>query len=65
MSEGEATFKDQVTEAIAGIRPALQEHGGDVELVEAVEADGVVQVRLQGACKGCPGARMTLRANSA
>ncbi|MFH1465296.1 MAG: NifU family protein [Pseudomonadota bacterium] len=41
------------------IRPALQRDGGDIELVEVVGAD--VHVRLQGACRGCPGASMTLR----
>ncbi|MFM1823049.1 MAG: hypothetical protein RI967_1315 [Planctomycetota bacterium] len=41
------------------IRPAVQEDGGDVELVE-VTADGIVRVRLHGACVGCPSASMTL-----
>jgi Fe-S cluster biogenesis protein NfuA len=41
------------------IRPALQADGGDIELVEIRGAD--VHVRLQGACRGCPGASMTLR----
>ncbi|MCX6357870.1 MAG: NifU family protein [Candidatus Aureabacteria bacterium] len=41
------------------VLPMLSMHGGSVELVE-VAADGVVKVRLSGACAGCPGARMTL-----
>jgi Fe-S cluster biogenesis protein NfuA len=41
------------------VRPALQADGGDIELVEIRGAD--VHVRLQGACRGCPGASMTLR----
>lgn len=41
------------------IRPALRADGGDIELVEVRGAD--VHVRLQGACRGCPGASMTLR----
>jgi Fe-S cluster biogenesis protein NfuA len=41
------------------IRPSLQADGGDVELVDVL--DGVVKVRLQGACKGCPMSQMTLR----
>ncbi len=41
------------------IKPILQRDGGDVELV-GVE-DGIVKVRLQGACGGCPGAQMTLK----
>jgi Fe-S cluster biogenesis protein NfuA len=42
------------------IRPQLQADGGDVELVE-VTPDNVVQVRLQGACAGCPMSQMTLK----
>jgi Fe-S cluster biogenesis protein NfuA len=42
------------------IRPALQADGGDVELV-SLEDDGVVKVRLKGACGGCPMATMTLK----
>ena len=41
------------------IRPALRADGGDIELVDIQGAD--VHVRLQGACRGCPGASMTLR----
>jgi Fe-S cluster biogenesis protein NfuA len=47
-----------VTEELQRIRPALQRDGGDVEFV-AVK-DGVVQVKLQGACAGCPMSQMTL-----
>jgi Fe-S cluster biogenesis protein NfuA len=48
----------RVQESLNLIRPMLQADGGDVELVEVV--DGVVRVRLQGHCAGCPGAQMTL-----
>ena len=48
----------RVEEVLNEIRPYLQADGGDLELV-AVEG-GIVKVRLQGACAGCPGARMTL-----
>lgn len=41
------------------VRPVLQAHNGDIELVE-VTADGVVKVRLTGACATCPGAQQTL-----
>jgi len=51
--------KEQVEEALNDIRPQLQADGGDIELVE-VTADGIVKVRLVGACSGCPGAQMTL-----
>ena len=54
------TFKQKVQMIIDAIRPNLQSHGGDVELV-ATENDKTVKVRLQGACSGCPGARMTLK----
>ena len=57
---GEKSMTDKVTEVIGSIRPMLQNDGGDIELV-TVEEDNTVKVRLQGACKGCPGAQMTLK----
>jgi Fe-S cluster biogenesis protein NfuA len=59
-AETEKTFADQVAEVIEMVRPALQGHGGDVELV-GVDDDKTVKVRLQGACQGCPGAAMTMK----
>lgn len=56
----ERTFAEKVKEVIEGLRPALQGHGGDIELVSA-EDDNTVKVRLQGACQGCPGAQMTMQ----
>jgi Fe-S cluster biogenesis protein NfuA len=53
-------MKEQVEAALATVRPALQADGGDVELVEVTD-DGIVKVRLQGACNGCPMAQMTLQ----
>ena len=53
-------MKEKVEAALETVRPALQRDGGDVELVEVTE-DGIVKVRLQGACQGCPGAAMTLK----
>ena len=53
-------MKEKVEAALAQVRPALQNDGGDVELVEVTE-DGVVKVRLTGACRGCPMAQMTLQ----
>ena len=47
-------------EAINIVRPNLQADGGDVELVDVSE-DGVVKVRLTGACHGCPMSQMTLK----
>jgi len=51
----------RVQSVIDQIRPLLQADGGDIELVNTDENTGVVSVRLQGACKGCPGAAMTLK----
>ena len=53
-------MKEKVMEAIEKIRPMLKADGGDVELVD-VEEDGVVKVRLVGACAGCPMSQMTLK----
>jgi Fe-S cluster biogenesis protein NfuA len=56
----ENTLEDKVREIIDSIRPSLQAHGGDVELV-SIKEDNTVNVRLQGACQGCPGATMTMK----
>jgi len=56
----EKTFHEKVKEVIESVRPALQGHGGDIELV-GTDDDNTVKVRLQGACQGCPGAAMTMR----
>jgi len=53
-------MKEKVEQALKKIRPALQGDGGDVELVD-VGQDGVVKVRLTGACGGCPMSQMTLK----
>ncbi|MCU0575385.1 MAG: NifU family protein [Desulfobacterota bacterium] len=55
-----AVSLEQVAKAIEQTRSVLQSDGGDVELVD-VSPDGVVQVRLKGACRGCPMASMTLK----
>jgi Fe-S cluster biogenesis protein NfuA len=56
--QNDEMFK-KVEAVIDRIRPAVQADGGDVELV-AVRADGMVQVRLHGACVGCPSSGLTL-----
>ena len=56
----EHNFNDKVSAVIESIRPMLQNDGGDIELV-GTDQDNTVRVRLQGACKGCPGAAMTLK----
>jgi Fe-S cluster biogenesis protein NfuA len=53
-------MRENVEKALAGIRPNLQADGGDVDLVDVTE-DGIVKVRLTGACKGCPMSQMTLK----
>ncbi len=61
MAEQKKDLKQRVEAVIDKIRPMLQADGGDIELVAIDETSGQVQVRLQGACKGCPGAAMTLK----
>ena len=56
-----SSFHDSVAAVIQEIRPLLQGDGGDIELVETDEATGIVSVRLQGACRGCPSAQQTLK----
>lgn len=55
------SLEERVKTSLTNVRPFLQQDGGDVELVRVTE-DGIVEVRLTGACKGCPMSLMTLRA---
>ena len=52
-------MEERIKAVLETIRPALQADGGDVELVDVTE-DGVVKLRLTGACHGCPMSRVTL-----
>jgi Fe-S cluster biogenesis protein NfuA len=52
-------LKDDVDVALEKIRAGLRVDGGDVQLVEIV--DGIVKVKLQGSCAGCPFSQMTLK----
>lgn len=52
-------MKDKVDKVLDKIRPSLMADGGNVELVDV--EDGVVKVRLTGACGGCPMSQMTLK----
>ncbi len=54
------TLKEKVQDALDKVRPSLQADGGDVELVD-VGDDGIVKVKLTGACGGCPMSQMTLK----
>ncbi|HHZ20251.1 MAG TPA: NifU family protein [Firmicutes bacterium] len=53
-------MKEKVQAVLEKVRPSLQADGGDVQLVD-VTSDGVVKVRLQGHCAGCPMSQMTLK----
>ena len=53
-------MKERVEAVLEKIRPSLQADGGDIELVNITE-DNVVQVKLKGACGGCPMATLTLK----
>ncbi len=53
-------MREKVEEVLQKVRPMLQRDGGDVELVD-VQDDGIVKVRLTGACSGCPMSTMTLK----
>ena len=59
-SEAMEELKTKVEAALNKVRPGLQADGGDVELV-GIDEDGVVKVRLTGACDGCPMSQMTLK----
>lgn len=54
-------MEERIKKALDNVRPYLQADGGDVELV-SVSKDGIVQVKLIGACSSCPMSQMTLRA---
>ena len=53
-------MREEVQAALDTVRPQLQADGGDAEIVEITE-DGVVKLRLKGACGGCPMSQMTLK----
>ena len=53
-------MKERVAKVIERIRPAVQQDGGDIELVEV--ENGLVKLRLVGSCAGCPSSMMTLKA---
>lgn len=53
-------MKDRIEKALEKIRPSLQFDGGDVKLIDVDEKEGIVKVKLTGACGGCPMSQMTL-----
>jgi Fe-S cluster biogenesis protein NfuA len=58
-SKSSVPARQKVAETIAALRPMIQADGGDIEFVDLTD-DGLVLVRMHGACVGCPGAAMTL-----
>lgn len=55
------TLKEKVEKALETVRPHLQADGGNVELIDVTDEDGIVKVKLTGACGSCPMATMTLQ----
>lgn len=55
------TERDRILEVLDSIRPAIQADGGDVELTRYRAEEGIVEVRLMGACESCPISMMTLK----
>ena len=53
-------MEEKINAALEDVKQVLRRDGGDIELV-GITDDNIVQVRLQGHCAGCPGARMTLK----
>lgn len=53
-------MREKIEEALKGIRPMLQMDGGDIELIDVDDKEGVVKVKLMGACGGCPFSQMTI-----
>ncbi|KTB47693.1 Thioredoxin-like protein [Dehalogenimonas alkenigignens] len=59
--KGASRMLEKVKTVLDKIRPSLQADGGDVQLVEVKEKEGIVKVKLTGACAGCPMSQMTLK----
>ena len=60
-SASQLTIAERIEVALESIRPALHIDGGDVEFVDYSDSDGVVQIRLMGACGGCPISSVTVK----
>ncbi len=54
-------MKEKIEKVLDKIRPSMEADGGGIELVDVDEENGIVKVRLQGACFGCPMAQVTLQ----
>lgn len=60
-TEPSMTIVEKIEDTLDVIRPALHEDGGDVELLGFDDADGIVHLRLVGACSACPISTMTVK----
>ena len=54
-------MRDEIEQVLNQVRPALRMDGGDIQLVDFDAATGIVRVRLEGACRGCPMSKITLK----
>ncbi len=54
-------LRDKVDAVIEKVRPALQSDGGNIQVVDILEEEGVVLVKFEGACGGCPMKNITLK----
>ncbi len=59
---GARPVRDRIEEVLASIRPAIRADGGDIELVSFDDLDGVLRIRMVGACYACPMSMLTLKA---
>lgn len=57
---GNGSVEERVERVLDAIRPSIQSDGGDIELL-GISGEGVVRIRLHGACVGCPSSTMTLK----
>lgn len=62
VTPGTPSARERIEDVLAAIRPAVRSDGGDIELVAFDEGEGLVQLRMVGACHACPMSMMTLRA---
>lgn len=54
-------MKKQIEKILKEIRPSLQADGGDIDLIDVDEKNGIVKIKFTGACSGCPMATLTLK----
>lgn len=60
-AQSDTTTREKIEAVLESIRPALRSDGGDVELIDFDQEDGIVQLRLMGACGSCPVSMLTLK----